>query len=106
MNSPLFTKFAAVAPACGIAREKTGCSPILTQRYGSVSRVSGRIVVASEWSTDPSAIRISERGFSLAELALNLAIILILATMSVPAVTKTIQTFRIQADARRIYSLM
>jgi hypothetical protein len=83
MTSQRFTISAAPALCVGIAQEKADYSPYLAERDGSGADVSGRVVIASEWSADLSA-RISERGVSLAELILNLAIVMILATMSLP----------------------
>lgn len=62
--------------------------------------------IVSACRADRLVSRISERGISVAELAMNMAIILILASMSLPAVTRTVQTYRLQSDARRIYSLV
>src|SRR5512135_140700 len=106
MTSQRFANSVTGAPRCGTARKEAVYASRFAEHNDLGPDASSRVINNAERSTTPSPARNSQRGFSLAELILNLAIILILAAMSVPAVTKTIQTYRIQADARRIYSLV
>jgi len=105
MTSPAFPKSASAEIRIELGQKaipahiRAECTPSGTDQP-SLS------IPASQGSKHQFSSRISERGVSLAELVLNVAIVLILASMSVPTVTRTIQTFRVQADARRLYSLL